>query len=116
MLKFNCVLHTAGNGYWSNTAKKVVVERIMLAYVNDEQDFGELRVYFNTASWDVDKHGLIYTDKLFLQQLQDVLTQAGLDGADVDYSEQGMQGDNFVSLDVGEAFINSYTNIVGEVV
>ena len=86
MLKFNCVLHTAGDGYWSNTAKKVVVERIMLAYVNDEQDFGELRVYFNTASWDVNKHGLIYTDKQFIEELRDVLAYASLDANDVDYS------------------------------
>ena len=116
MLKFNCVLQTAGDGYWSNVAKDVAVERIALNYCNDEMDFGELQVYFNTASWDVEQHGLIYTDSLFLEQLRDVLTLAGLDASDADYSEQGMQGNNYVSLDVGEAFINSYTNIVGEVV
>jgi hypothetical protein len=31
-----------------------------------------------------------------------------LHGADVGYSEQGMQGDDYVSLDVGESFIASW--------
>ena len=102
------IFTTAGDGLWSDVAKSVEITSIEMGYVADEKDFGELRVYFNTASWDVNKHGLIYTDKLFLQQLQDVLMQAGLDGADVDYSEQGMQGDNYVSLDVGKAFLDSW--------
>ena len=115
MLKFNCVLRTSGDGYWSNTAKDVVVNKLALAYINDEGDFGELRVYFNTASWDVNKHGLIYTDSLFIKQLREVLTSAGFNATDVDYSEQGMQGDYFVSLDVGEAFLQSYNTLTNSV-
>jgi hypothetical protein len=41
-----------------------------LGYVADDKEFGELCVYFNTADWDVNVDGLIYTDKLFLLQLQ----------------------------------------------
>ena len=37
----------------------------------------------------------------------DLETQ-GLDATDVSYSEQGMQGDNYVSLDVGDQFIASW--------
>jgi len=80
----------------------------MLAYTNDELDFGELRVYFNTATWDVDKDGLIYTDSLFLEELCGLLTSMGIDASDVSYSEQGMQGDNYVSCDVGECCINTF--------
>ena len=53
--------------------------------------------------------GLIYTDKLFLQELRAYLQTIGFSKAeanDVSYSEQGMQGDAYVSCDVGAAFIN----------
>jgi hypothetical protein len=107
---------TAGDGYWSEHATEVEVDDMQITYVNDEQDFGELRVYFATEDWDVKHHGLIYTDSLFLAQLRSFLTQHGLAGADVDYSEQGMQGDNFVSLDVGKDFIANWTVKFGDLV
>jgi hypothetical protein len=43
-----------------------------------------------------------------MTELVDLLTAKGFDASDVDYSEQGMQGDNYVSLDVGECFINTF--------
>lgn len=108
MRKVTAVLTTDGFGYWSDVAKDVKVLGFDLSYVNDEGDFGELRVYFDTNTWDVNSDGLIYTDRLFLKQLQELLSQLGLAGNDVSYSEQGMQGDRYVSLDAGEAFIKSY--------
>jgi len=96
------VLNTAGNGLWSRTAKSVEIVDMKLGYVSDEMDFGELRVRFNTNTWDVNKDGLIYTDKQFMRELKELLTQKGFDASDVSYSEQGMQGDNYVSCDVGE--------------
>jgi hypothetical protein len=74
-------------------------------------DFGELRVYFNTATWDVNKQGLIYTDKQFMRELKELLTTMGFDAGDVSYSEQGMQGDTYVSCDVGERFINTFMQV-----
>ena len=108
MIKVNAKLQTAGDGYWSNKSKTVEITRLHLAYANDELDFGELCVYFNTKTWDVNKDGLIYTDSLFLDELCALLTNMGFDVSDVSYSEQGMQGDNYVSLDVGECFINTF--------
>ena len=105
---FNYILNTSGIGYWSNEARAVNTTHIQLAYENDDSDFGELRVYFDTNTWDVDLHGLIYTDKGFIKDLRKALAEHDLAGFDVEYSEQGMQGDNYVSLDVGEAFIRSY--------
>ena len=109
----NVVFNTAGDGYWSNVRKAVEITDMRLGYVSDEGDFGELRVYFTKDSWDVNTDGLIYTDKQFKTELREALTVAGFDASDVDYSEQGMQGNTFVSLDVGPKFINSWTNIVG---
>ena len=101
-------IHTVGDGYWSNAAKAVEVVDMRVPYINDEKDFGELRVYFNTKTWDVNEEGLIYTDSLFLGQLQEFLIKQQLAGLDVEYSEQGMQGDDYVSLDVGKDFLDSW--------
>ena len=101
------IFNTAGDGYWSNVAKAVEITDMRVTYINDEQDFGELCVYFNTDTWDVNTHGLIYTDSLFKQDLMKFVTEHGL-VVDLCYSEQGMQGDNYVSLDVGADFLASW--------
>ena len=108
MYKVTATLNTNGNGYWSSTVAAVEVTRLQLAYTNDELDFGELRVYFNTKTWDVNTDGLIYTDKQFMRELKELLTAKGFDASDVSYSEQGMQGDTYVSCDVGQCFINTF--------
>ena len=107
MYKVNATLNTGGGGYWSNTKTAVEITRLQLAYTNDELDFGELRVYFNTKTWAW-QDGLIYTDKQFMRELKELLTAKGFDASDVSYSEQGMQGDTYVSCDVGERFINTF--------
>jgi hypothetical protein len=108
MYKVTATLNTNGNGYWSNKAKAVDITGLQLSYTNDELDFGELRVFFNTNTWDTHKDGLIYTDKQFMRELKELLTAKGFDASDVSYSEQGMQGDAYVSCDVGECFINTF--------
>lgn len=112
MYKVNATLNTNGNGYWSNKAKAVDITGLQLSYTNDELDFGELRVFFNTNTWDTNKDGLIYTDKQFMRELKELLTIQGFDASDVSYSEQGMQGDTYVSCDVGECFINTFMQAV----
>ncbi len=107
-MKAYTTLHTNGRGYWSRTAKAVDVTKLDLQYINNERDFGELCVYFNTDTWDVNALGLIYTDKQFMQELRTYLQTLGFAEAeanDVSYSEQGMQTDEYVSCDVGAAFI-----------
>ena len=113
MIKFNTTLTTSGTGYWSTACKSVRATNIAVAYVNDERDFGELCVYFDTESWNTDTDGLIYTDARFLAELTTVLVEAGFDVSDLSYSEQGMQGDDYVSLDAGKAFLDSWFDIVG---
>ena len=108
MYKVTAILNTGGGGYWSNTKTTVGITGLQLAYINDELDFGELRVYFNTKTWDVNTDGLIYTDKQFMRELKELLTAKGFDASDVSYSEQGMQGDTYVSCDVGQCFINTF--------
>ena len=108
------ILNTAGNGLWSDVAKSVEIVDMNVLYCNDDKDFGELCVFFNTATWDVNVDGLVYTDRQFLAELRAFLTAQGLDGDDVEYSEQGMQGDDYVSCDVGKHFIASWEVKFGE--
>lgn len=119
MSKFERVcFETAGDGYWSNVSTEVDIEDINVTYCNEEKDHGELRVYFDTSDWKVSPDNLIYTDSLFMKQLRSFLTEQGLTGADVSYSEQGMQGmtddENYVSCDIGKEFIDSWAKKFGQ--
>lgn len=104
----NVILHTSGTGYWTTRKDPVRVTGYELSYVNSEADFGELCVFFDTDTWMVEHDGLIYTDPGWMQELKSFLSAQGYDVRDVSYSEQGMQGEGHVSLDVGEHFISSY--------
>ena len=114
MLENTFTLHTNGQGYWSDKATAVTVEALDLQYINDEKDFGELCIHFNTATWDTAVDGLIYTDKLFMAELRAYLQTLGFtleEANDVSYSEQGMQCEHYVSCDVGVDFINGLTRL-----
>ena len=114
MLENTFTLHTNGNGYWSSKATAVTVEALDLQYITNDKDFGELCIHFNTNDWDTATDGLIYTDKLFMQELRAYLQTLGFTQAeakDVSYSEQGMQTDNYVSCDVGAVFIAGLTRL-----
>lgn len=100
-------IRTDGRGLWSRKATTVRITELELSYVDEDEDFGELRVHFNTNDWRPDLDGLIYTDRCFINELRLFLAASGV-GVDVDYSEQGMQGNNYVSLDVGPLFLASY--------
>ena len=100
------VFKTAGDGLWSTRKEPVEIVDMRLGYVADDKEFGELCVFFNAADWDVDKDGLIYTDTQFKQELNAFLLAQGL--TEADYSEQGMQGDSYVSCDVDGDFIRAW--------
>ena len=107
--KVNFITRTDGNGYWSETAKTVRINRVALAYVSDEGDFGELRAYFDPKEWDVDNDGLIYSDMgwkhSFLTCMEKQFGFSPDAILDLSYSEQGMQGEDYVSMDVGQQFL-----------
>jgi hypothetical protein len=101
-------LNTRGDGLWSSKVAAVKVTALHLAYLDEEHKFGELRVVFDTKTWNVNRDGLIYTDSQFERELKKFLKTVDLKPASVSYSEQGLQGDNYVSLDVGKSFIKSW--------
>lgn len=95
---------TDGLGCWSGHAKSVKILEIYLNYV-DGTDHGELHAKFRKSDWNPARDGLIYTDECWLKGFNHKLVEMG--GTPVSYSEQGMQGDNYVSLDVGKKFLTS---------
>lgn len=112
----NMIAHTNGAGHWSEAVRAVRITHLSLVAVygesNDESDdvSGALNVFFDTASWNVQELGLIYTDRKFLSRLKQNLQELGLTG-DISYSEQGAQGDNYVDLDVDAEFIASWRRL-----
>lgn len=108
MTDYIATLHTGGDSLWTDGAERRVFITKMTADCNAEGEFGELRVYFDKDYWDVYELGLIYTDSLFELELGEYLKGFGIDATDMGYSEQGMQGDDYVSLDIGQSFIDSW--------
>lgn len=125
-MEVNFTCSTAGDGLWSNVAGRAVTciglscDAMMYREdVDGTQEWGELRVYFDTKTWNVREDGLIYTDDGFEAQLRARLAELGFNEAacaDVDYSEQGMQGDDYVSLDIGHKFLSEFRRISGQAV
>ena len=98
-----------GDGLWSDTAKEVFVESISMYIASEAEDGnyydGDLAVNYDTATWDDNELGLIYTDSAFLECLHTELIKAGISietATAVSYSEQGMQDEGRVSCDAYE--------------
>ncbi len=118
---FKALATTHGNGFWSNRQKTIKHNRAYIHFSNEESlikefelgklkslNFAELRIYFTKKDWDINQHGIIYTDKNWIKDIRAYLIRLGYSNKavkEVDYSESGMQGANYVSLDVGQAFL-----------
>ena len=72
-----------------------------------DSEYRELKVYFDTDAWNTSLDGIIYTDKLFLQELREYFVAKDCSGG-IDYSEAGMQADDYVSFDTDEVFASNY--------
>jgi len=124
-VKVEIKANTNGKGLWTEEEKLVIINRIDFGYKStvyypEEPFHGELRAYFEPSgftpgSWHVPAYGLIYTDKLWLKEFRAGLREIGLSRravSDVNYSEQGMQSSDYVSLDVGPTFYASWNRLV----
>ena len=102
---------TDGTSLWGGTVKTVRLTRIDICLeltpsnVGDDYMFSSMDAIFDTKTWNTRQDGLIYTDDGFLKEFRNILINLGFDqkaSMDVDYSEQGMQGDSHVSFDAYE--------------
>lgn len=109
----NATLSTDGKGYWTNQIKSVLVyEAFVNANMTDSDDlYGELRVLFHVKDWNIEEFGLIYTDDKWEEELKAYFMSLGFSkeaAENIGYSEQGMQGRNYVSLDCGHKFVEEF--------
>lgn len=116
-LKVQIKATTDGKGHWSREKRTIGIVKLVIDNFNvncKKNLYAELKAYFRKLDWDHQKHGLIYTDRTWLKEFKNQLINIGFSqgaAAVVDYSEQGMQGDNYVSLDVGDTFIREFAFI-----
>ena len=116
--KVNITCQTDGSSLWSNSKRKIIHNKIeLMNNINNWWDnydqYSSLRVYFNKKYWDVEKHGLIYTDELWMKSFLKEMNIIGFKNLKkIQYSEQGRQGNNYVDLDVDEKFKNEFFNIL----
>ena len=107
--KVSFITRTDGRGYWSTVARKSIrIDRVAIASVSDDGEYGELRAYFDESEWNVESDGLIYSDQAWMKSFRSCMATLGFSVqalADIGYTEQGMQGTEYVSLDVGQDFL-----------
>lgn len=99
-------------------------DKIVLAYEDDNGSFGELWVFH--SKWDSVDFGYVYdmgASVCWLKELRESLRSIGFgdEVATIDFSESGMQGRRFISLDInsgrgekagmGKAFIEKFKQI-----
>lgn len=127
-MKCNIIANTDGKGHWSEEQRMVIINKLdigwnSLKYYPDDPFHGELRAYFEPSgftlgSWNIQGYGLIYTDRLWMREFKAGLRALGLSikaVQNVSYSEQGMQGNDYVSMDIGPAFWASWQKLLKKV-
>lgn len=118
------VANTDGKGLWTEDARPVHIHKLdigysSLVYYPEEPFHGELRAYFDphgfaAGSWHTGAYGLVYTDKLWMKEFKAELRRIGFSikaVQGVSYSEQGMQGEDYVSMDINAAFYGSWKRL-----
>jgi hypothetical protein len=108
------ICSTSGTGHWTSEKRQVGIKSIELCYTDDELGFANIVAFFKTGDWNTEKHGLIYTDRKWLANFRKLCNSLGLPGCDVDYTEQGMQGTDYVSLCVGKKFLKAWAKVTGQ--
>jgi len=87
-----------GDSYWSTW--QGVVHGVLEFSLHQGSQGGYANAKFHLDTWSADEDGLIYTDSLFLEDIQKNLKAVGFKHYnEISYSEQGMQGAKFVDLD-----------------
>jgi hypothetical protein len=102
-------VRTDGRGLYTKKAAVVkVIELTTRQCMKADDEFGRLYVVYDLNTWNPDTDDVIYTDECWLDSLREHLSNLGFSDAAidaVDYSEHGMQGHNYVDMDIGQPFI-----------
>jgi flagellar biosynthesis regulator FlaF len=105
-MKINVNANNDGSSLWSGVKRETKIYDLDVSRYDDGEDdtYIHLEAFFTKRTWDTSRHGLIYTDNNWIREFRKGLISLGLTpGAAraIDYTEQGMQGDNYVSLSCG---------------
>ena len=101
---------TDGKGLWSHKVTDVSIIDIEwdIGREEDEEPEYMVKVYFDPKTWSPERDGLIYTDEGFRKELCKKLVTMSCSGElpklpwdKIDYTEQGMQGDDYVHMILG---------------
>ena len=95
-------IQTGGDGLWSS--RSAIVEVTSLTVKWEGGKVVEINVSFDPNTWSVEHYGLIYTDKLFLEGLRQKISELCGNNTTLDYTEQGMQGEDYVSLECNDCY------------
>lgn len=102
MIDLSHTIKTSGTSLWS---KSKVIKDVKIIGLTFDSEFSTADVYFDLDTWNVETDGLIYTDEIFMQELRTFLsgnpaTKDIANWSRAEYSEQGLQGANYINLDV----------------
>lgn len=92
----NFTASTSGKGLWTIQKKSIKIKRINIE--SSKEDSMYIEVFFSEKDWNTTKDGLIYTDIKWLREFRQGLKDQKIPTAGIDYTEQGMQGRDYVSL------------------
>lgn len=102
------ICNTDGKGWWSYVVRETQISKVVVTTNELEVDlnwyrptfFVHVDAYFTEQSWNIDNHGLIYTDPRWLKEFNRAMKSVNpsLFSSGLDYTEQGQQGRKHVSL------------------
>lgn len=123
-MKVSISANTNGKGKWTTETRAVDIVKLTIghsshAFFPEDPFKGELRAHFEPhgfthGSWNVEGHGLIFGDRLWLKEFKAGMRIAGFSikaAQNIKYGELELQGDDYVSLDVGPAFYASWQRL-----
>jgi hypothetical protein len=93
------VVTPAGDSIWdkeNNVPEKINIDRIELGITNEDEDgnfYSNLEVFHDAGTWEM------YTDSSIPDQ---IAKAAGLPAGSIDFSEQGMQDEEFMHFDIDD--------------
>lgn len=98
------VASTDGSGLYTKKIVKDIPIKLEAELRINNGVLGVLNVYFRPEDWNPKVDNLIYTDKKFQSCINKILKGMGYRET-IEYSEQGMQGSNYVNFDLPQSFI-----------
>jgi hypothetical protein len=98
----NWAVQTGGDGLWSSRSAIVEVTKLTIKW--EGGSVVEINASFDPNTWNVEHYGLIYTDKMFLEGIRRKISDLCGNNTTMDYTEQGMQGEDYVSLECNDCY------------